>query len=66
MDSHDNPFLDFILIAFAFLTLILAFFGGFRMFTDKVREHTVYIENGIKTKEIYSYENQTIDLDNLK
>ena len=36
------------------------------MFTDKVREHTVYIENGIKTKETYSYENQTIDIDNLK
>lgn len=66
MDSYDNPFLDFILIAFAFLTLILAFFGGFKLFTDNVREHTIYIENGIKTKETYSYENRTIELNNIK
>lgn len=66
MNSYDNPILDFILIVFICLILMFAFFGGFRMFTDKVREHTIYIENGIKTKETYSYENQTIDLDNLK
>lgn len=59
MVINYEPIKDFIFIAITFLIILLAVVGIFFITTGKtVREHTVYIENGQKIEETYTWENK--------
>ena len=57
MMYKDDPMADLAIIAFMVLLFILAGFGLYFIITgNTIREHTVYIENGVTTYETYTWE----------
>ena len=57
MMYKDDPMVDLAIIAFIILLFILAGFGLYFIITgNTIREHTVYIENGVITYETYIWE----------
>ena len=59
MMIDNEPIKDFVFIAITFLTIMFAAVGIFFITTGKtVREHTVYIENGQKIQETYTWKNK--------